>query len=73
MNPFQEFGKVLLLIGLLLIIAGVLLLFLPKIPFIGKLPGDIMIKRGNFTFYFPLATSILLSILLTILFSIFRK
>jgi hypothetical protein len=73
MNPFQEFGKILLLIGCLMVIAGLLMLFLPKIPLIGRLPGDIVIRKGNFTFYFPLATSILLSILLTIIFSIFRR
>jgi len=73
MNPFQEFGKILLLIGCLMVIAGLLMLFLPKIPLISRLPGDIVIRKGNFTFYFPLATSILLSILLTIIFSIFRR
>ena len=73
MNPFHEFGKVLILLGGVILVIGLLLLFLPKIPFIGRLPGDIIIKKGNFTFYFPLATCILLSILLTIIFSIFRK
>jgi len=74
MNPFfHEFGKILLLIGCLMIIAGLLMLFLPKVPLIGRLPGDFVIRKGNFTFYFPLATSILLSILLTIIFSIFRR
>ncbi len=73
MNPFHEFGKALILLGGVIFLIGLLLLFLPKIPFIGRLPGDIIIKKGNFTFYFPLATCILLSILLTIIFSIFRK
>ncbi len=73
MSPFNELGKLLLFVGLFMVIAGLVLVFLPKIPFIGRLPGDIVIKKGNFTFYFPLATSILLSIILTILFSIFRK
>lgn len=73
MNHFNEAGKLLLFLGIIMVIAGLLLIFLPKIPFIGKLPGDFVIRRHNFTFYFPLATSILLSIILTILFSIFRK
>jgi len=44
-----------------------------KIPWIGKLPGDILIKKEKFTFYFPLTTSILISIILTLLFTLFRK
>ncbi len=73
MGPLNELGKFLLIAGLFLAAAGLLLIFLPKIPFLGKLPGDIVIRKGNFTFYFPLATSIILSIVLTIIFSIFRK
>ncbi len=52
---------------------GVLLLFSDKIPWLGRLPGDISIKRENFTFYFPLTTCILLSLLLSLIFSFFRK
>ncbi len=73
MNPMHEIGRLLLIFGILMVVAGLFLMFLPKIPFIGRLPGDIVIRKGNFTFYFPIATSILLSVLLTILFSIFRK
>ncbi len=73
MNPLQDFGKILLFFGAFLVIVGIILLLIPKIPLLGRLPGDIVIKRGNFTFYFPLATSIILSILLSIIFSIFRK
>lgn len=73
MGPFNEIGKLLLFIGIFMVIAGLLLIFLPRIPLVGKLPGDFVIRRGNFTFYFPLATSILISIILTILFSIFRR
>jgi len=57
----------------LIIIIGVLLLVGDKIPWVGKLPGDIIIKKEKFTFYFPLTTSILISIILTLLFTIFRK
>ncbi len=73
MNPMHEIGKLLLVFGLFMVIVGLLLLFSSKIPMIGKLPGDFVIKKGNFTFYFPLATSIIISVILTIIFSIFRK
>jgi Protein of unknown function (DUF2905) len=57
-------GKALILLGIILTVAGILFVFGAKIPWLGKLPGDIYIKKENFTFYFPLATSILLSIIL---------
>jgi len=63
-------GKVLVLIGLG--IAGVGLLVMLGVPF-GRLPGDIVVRRGSFSFYFPLVTSIILSILLTLLFNLFRR
>lgn len=63
-------GKTLVLAGLLLAaVGGLMMLGLP----IGRLPGDFAVRRGNVSFYFPLATSIVLSILLTILFSLFRR
>ncbi|HAA83229.1 MAG TPA: DUF2905 domain-containing protein [Thermodesulfobacterium commune] len=68
------FGKFLVLLGFCLILLGIFISLLPKIPYIGKLPGDIYIKKDNFTFYFPLATCILISILLTIILNLlFRK
>lgn len=69
----EGIGKLLIIIGLLLIIIGMFISFGPKIPFIGKLPGDIYIKKDNFTFYFPLATSILISIIITLIMYLFRK
>jgi hypothetical protein len=63
-------GKLLVIIGL--IVAGVGLLVMMGLP-IGRLPGDITIRRGNTTFYFPLATSILASILLTLLLTLLRR
>ncbi len=53
-------------------IAGVGLIMMLGVPF-GRLPGDIVVRRGNFAFYVPLATSIVLSILLTLLFALFRR
>jgi hypothetical protein len=66
-------GKMLIILGIILIIVGIGFLFGDKIPFIGKLPGDILIKKERFSFYFPITTSIIISIILTILFSLFRK
>lgn len=63
-------GKILVVIGLG--IAAIGLLVMLGLPF-GRLPGDIVVKRGNFTFYFPLATSIVLSIILTLVFAFLRR
>jgi hypothetical protein len=63
-------GKLLVVAGL--IIAGLGLLIMSGVP-IGRLPGDFAFRRGSTTFYFPLATSILLSIILTLLFAMFRR
>ena len=67
------FGKILLVAGLVLAGIGLLLMLSGKIGWIGRLPGDIVIKRENFTFYFPLATSIVISVVLTLLFWLFRR
>jgi len=66
-------GKMLIILGAVLVVVGLGFVFADKIPYIGRLPGDIYVKREKFSFYFPLATSIIISIILTILFSIFRK
>ncbi len=66
-------GKMFILLGVLIIVIGLLLLIGEKIPWIGRLPGDIIIRKKNFTFYFPLATSIIISIILTLLLMLFRK
>jgi hypothetical protein len=63
-------GKTLLLVGLGIAALGLLVMLgLP----LGRLPGDIQVRRGSFSFYFPLATSILLSIILTLIFALFRR
>jgi hypothetical protein len=69
----QGMGKMLVVLGILLVVVGLALMFGDKIPFIGRLPGDIYVKKERFSFYFPLTTSIIISIILTILFSIFKK
>lgn len=72
-----EIGKLLILMGLILIIVGVFLLLFGKVIPIGKLPGDIYIKRDNFSVYIPITTAILLSVFLTLLlnliFLLFRR
>ncbi len=64
---FSPIGKMLVIVGLALVGIGVLLIFAERIPFLGKLPGDISIKREHFRFYFPLATCLALSALLSLI------
>ena len=73
MPGFSDLGKVLIVLGAFIAGIGVLLLMGDKIPWIGRLPGDILVKKERFTFYFPIVTCIILSVLLTIIFSLFRK
>lgn len=70
----QTLGKMIIVLGIFLVVIGVIIILAPKIPYIGRLPGDIYIKRDNFVFYFPLVSSILVSIILSlILYFIFGK
>lgn len=73
MGDFGNLGKIIIFFGLVLIIFGLIMLVSPKIPFLEKLPGDIFIKKDGFSFYFPLATSILISIILTIIINLFFR
>lgn len=73
MNEFFHFGKVLIVIGLILAAVGLLLVLGGKIPWIGRLPGDFLYKGKNVTFYFPLATSILVSIILSLILYFFFR
>ena len=63
----NEVGRALVALGLLIALAGVVLMLVGRVPWLGRLPGDIHFQRGNFSFYFPLATSLLLSVVLTLL------
>ena len=67
MMEFHNLGKLLLLLGGILIIVGAAVMLAARIPWVGRLPGDIYIQRPNFTFFFPLTTSILISIVLSLL------
>ena len=66
-------GRLLIGLGLLLVLAGAIILLLGKFPGFKSLPGDIALKRENFTFYFPLGTSVLISIVLTLFLYLWRK
>ena len=69
----NELAKGLILLGAVLIAVGLILLFFQKVPFLGRLPGDILIKRENFTFSFPLATSIVVSLLISLILYLIGK
>ena len=66
-------GKMLIVMGIFLVIIGILMNTGLKIPWTGRLPGDISIQRENFSFYFPLTSCIIISIILTLLFYLFRR
>ncbi len=70
---FYMLGKYLILIGFVLILLGLFINLAPKIPYVGKLPGDIYYKKDNFVFYFPLTSSIIVSIILSLLLYIFTR
>ena len=63
-------GKVLIITGLILIMFGLVLIFWTKIPFLGKMPGDLIIEKNNIRLFFPLATCLLISLILTVIFNI---
>ena len=68
-----DMGKWLILLGLVIAAVGVILAYAGKIPWVGRLPGDIYIKRDNFSFYFPLVTCILISAIASLILWFFRK
>jgi len=69
----QSLGRWLLVAGLVLTLAGAAMSFLPRLPWVGRLPGDIYIKRDHFSFYFPLTTCLLLSIVISLLVRLFKR
>ena len=73
MEGFSSFGKILIIVGAMIVIVGVVLAFGAKIPWLGRLPGDFSFKGKNFIFYFPLGTSILISIVLTLVLWLINK
>jgi len=77
MDPLREFGRVLLVLGVVLLGVGALLVFGAKLPFrLGRLPGDIIYQGRNTTFYFPIVTCLIVSLVLTLFFwilNLFRR
>jgi hypothetical protein len=73
MDNFTGFGKMLIIFGAMLLGIGLFITFAGKILPLGRLPGDILVRKGNFTFYFPVITSIIVSIVLTILLNFFAR
>ena len=70
---FDSMARMLIIFGVVLALVGGLLLLVGKIPFLGRLPGDIVLRREHWSLYFPLTTSILISIVLTLLFCVFGR
>ena len=68
-----DLGRVLVVIGLVIVAVGALLLVAGRIPWLGRLPGDVVVHRGPATFYFPVVTSIVVSIVLTVLLNLFWR
>ena len=68
----RDLGRLLVIAGAVLLVTGLALTFFGRLG-LGKLPGDFVIRRGNFTFYFPLVTSLLVSLALSLLFWLFRR
>ena len=69
----QELGRALIVFGAVIVLIGVLLTFAGKIPFVGKLPGDIVVRKGGFTLYAPLMTGLVLSLLLTLALNLWAR
>ncbi len=73
MEPFGSISKIFIIFGLIMLAVGGIMLFAERIPWIGRLPGDIYIQRRNFTFYLPLTTCIIISILLSLFLWFFSR
>ena len=73
MNDYGHIGRTLALVGVAILVIGVALMLAAKIPLVGRLPGDFAWKRGSFTFYFPLATCLILSLLVSAVLWLVRK
>jgi hypothetical protein len=69
----QDVGRLLVLVGAFAAVLGLVLLVAPRIPWLGRLPGDILIRRDSFTFYFPVVTSLVVSVIVTLLLHLFWR
>lgn len=73
MPEFSSFGRLLIVGGLLLVVIGLIITFAGRIPGLGRLPGDILIQRGSFTFYAPIATLLLVSVVINLFLWLIRR
>ncbi|MFO0795601.1 MAG: DUF2905 domain-containing protein [Candidatus Brocadiaceae bacterium] len=73
MGEFGSFGKILIIFGIIMVIAGGLFMLGSKIPFLGRLPGDIAVEKKNFSFYFPITTCIIVSVILSFIMWLFGR
>ena len=71
--PIESLGRFLIVIGVITIVIGSVFVLFGKVPWIGRLPGDIIIRRENFTFYFPIVTMLILSAILTVFFNVIGR
>jgi len=69
----QDLGRFLIVLGAAATLIGLLLVLVPRLPWLGRLPGDILIRRGTFTFYFPLVTCVVVSVILTLILNLFGR
>ena len=69
----NDLGKSLIVVGVLIAVVGAVLMLAGRVPWLGRLPGDIYIQRGNWSFYFPVVTSLVVSVLLTLVFWLFGR
>lgn len=68
-----DLGRVLIVAGVVIAVVGVVLLFVGRVPWLGRLPGDVHIERGHWSFHFPIVTSLLLSLVLTVIFYVIGR
>ena len=73
MEVMSGLAKSLIVFGLVLMVAGVVLYLAGRVPGLGRLPGDIFFKKGNFSFFFPITTSVLISVIATVLLNLFMR
>lgn len=73
MAEFNSIGKILAVFGIILFLTGIIFMLSGKVPWFGRLPGDIYIHKKNFTFFFPITTSLLISIVISAIFLLLRR
>ena len=73
MEGFEGIGRILIIVGIVIAVLGLIIFFGGRIPVLGKLPGDIIIKKEGFSFYFPIVTFLLLSVVLTVIVNIILR